>query len=475
MMLRAAALLSCFLASPFARADKASLDRASARLRMLGTPAATADRAARHIELGMPSPATRKNDNDLLLVRNSYVISYNAKRNAMNWASWEVSNQDLGDIGRHEKFRPDATLPKRFYQPNSGDYKMPGFSRGHMVRSGERTRNPRENAKTFVFTNMLPQAVNNNTGPWNEFEDFYRAQVTSGELVAHVMAGGVFGQAPVEQRNVAVPSATWKVVALLKKGQRVEDIDDKTRVISIIIPNNNEDVKVDHDWGRYRTSVSDIEKKTGLKFFDSMTPRLAQAMKDRVDESAVPPPEKHDWVRHNYGENGQAKLKQMLHEQVTGVVKWYDGDRKFGFITMPDGKDVFVSGANRVTSIKAGEKVTLDVGLNTDDKMFAMKVVSHAADAVPAQLEKAVKFVPKIVGQQVTGKVAFFDETKKFGFITLADGSDVYVNAKHRITTLAKGDNVTLDVAEGADTRNFAMKVRSLSPAATLVLQPAVR
>ncbi|MEO6951121.1 MAG: hypothetical protein ABI321_04840, partial [Polyangia bacterium] len=102
MRLRAAALLSCFLTSSFAHADKASIDRATSRLRNLGTPASIAKRAARHVELGMPSAATRTNDNDFLLVRNDYVISYNAKRSAMNWASWEVANTDLGDIGRNE-------------------------------------------------------------------------------------------------------------------------------------------------------------------------------------------------------------------------------------------------------------------------------------------------------------------------------------------------------------------------------------
>src|SRR4029450_13191152 len=104
---------------------------------------------------------------------------------------------------------------------------QPGYSRGHMVRSGERTASKRENDKTFVFTNMLPQAVNNNTGPWNAFENYYRDQVSQGRMLAHVIAGGIFGKAPIQARGVAVPSATWKVVALLRPGQTPDQIDDR--------------------------------------------------------------------------------------------------------------------------------------------------------------------------------------------------------------------------------------------------------
>ena len=74
-----------------------------------------------------------------------------------------------------------------------------------MVRSGERTANKRENEKTFVFTNMLPQSINNNTGPWNAFENYYRDRVQLDGNVAYVMAGGVWGKPPVKQRQVAVP------------------------------------------------------------------------------------------------------------------------------------------------------------------------------------------------------------------------------------------------------------------------------
>ena len=48
-----------------------------------------------------------------------------------------------------------------------------------------------------------------------------------------------------------------------------------------------------------------------------------------------------------------------------GTVKWFNGDKGYGFITLEDGKDVFVhfSAINKdgFKSLDEGQKVTLDV------------------------------------------------------------------------------------------------------------------
>ncbi|MFB6246108.1 MAG: cold-shock protein [Candidatus Pacearchaeota archaeon] len=49
------------------------------------------------------------------------------------------------------------------------------------------------------------------------------------------------------------------------------------------------------------------------------------------------------------------------------------------------------------------------------------------------------------------GKVKFFNETKRFGFITPEDGKDVFVHesALEEGTELQEGDQVTFDKEEG--------------------------
>jgi len=331
--------------------------------------------------LGMPSPASRNNHQDYLLVRQGFVISYNAKRNAMNWASWTVDKSDLGAVQRKNPFRPDPILPQSFYKPNSGDYRLPGYSRGHMVRSGERTASQNDNDETFVFSNMLPQAINNNNGPWNTFENYYRDQVSQRGMVAHVIAGGIFGQAPTQQRGVAVPSATWKVVALLRPGQTPDQIDDRTRIISIIVPNDNNTVKVEHNWDRYRTSVAEIERQTGLSLLAALPAQIAARLKARVDNESIAAPAPREFTPINYGENTSKKITRIVRTGVRGKVDWFSPDKRYGFIKLPDGSQVFVHANDRLTPIADGDSVRMDIALGTDGRTFAVRVRSDAAAA----------------------------------------------------------------------------------------------
>jgi len=49
-----------------------------------------------------------------------------------------------------------------------------------------------------------------------------------------------------------------------------------------------------------------------------------------------------------------------------------------------------------------------------------------------------------------TGKVKFYNRKKRFGFITLDEGGDVFVHESGIVTgPIAEGDSVELDVEQG--------------------------
>ncbi|MGB7485402.1 MAG: DNA/RNA non-specific endonuclease, partial [Phormidesmis sp.] len=127
-----------------------------------------------HLALGNPSNAGQENPNNWLIEREQYVLSYGRDRNLLNWASWWVDARWLGQTERQDDFRPDGGLPQGFYQATPGEYRRSGYDRGHMVPSGDRTDNARDNSLTFLMTNIFPQSSENNRGPWRALEAYGR-------------------------------------------------------------------------------------------------------------------------------------------------------------------------------------------------------------------------------------------------------------------------------------------------------------
>ena len=60
-------------------------------------------------QAALGAPVDQTQQDELLLVKPQYVLSYNRFRNAPNWAAWRLSASDLGDTGRTRSgFAPDA-------------------------------------------------------------------------------------------------------------------------------------------------------------------------------------------------------------------------------------------------------------------------------------------------------------------------------------------------------------------------------
>jgi endonuclease G, mitochondrial len=121
-----------------------------------------------NLTMGNPSKATPdpKNAENYLILRPQYALSYSRTRAIPNWASWQLSQSWLGSAKRQNDFRPDPDLPSDWYHVTTKDYTGSGFDRGHMVNSEDRGGTKEDNSSTFLMTNILPQAPDNNQGAW---------------------------------------------------------------------------------------------------------------------------------------------------------------------------------------------------------------------------------------------------------------------------------------------------------------------
>jgi endonuclease G, mitochondrial len=237
-----------------------------------------------HTTLGIPSPTSTADANSYLSVKGGYVLSYNSSRKVPNWVAWGLNSSYIGATSRQETFRPDDTLPANLPQAQLSDYSGSGYDRGHMCPSADRTRTTAANSETFYLTNMIPQAANNNQGPWEKLESESRAIAASGKEL-FIVSGGVFSASPTTVGNgLRVPDATWKVVAVLDtRGQGAAQVTSATRVISVLIPNNNAQVSKNDDWRSYRVSVDSIEAMTGYDVLSDVDPIVQAVVEARVD------------------------------------------------------------------------------------------------------------------------------------------------------------------------------------------------
>lgn len=239
---------------------------------------------------GNPSGATANvaNENNYLMVKNGYSLSWNRTRNIPNWTTWRLDSSWIGSAN-DGNFAPDTSLPAGWYQVTPADYSEPVYDRGHMCPSGDRTITQPINTETYLMTNMVPQLPANNQGPWVDLENYCRTLAAQGNEI-YIISGG-HGQAlnaqnmPITigataQNRVVVPNVTWKVVLVLPNGN--DDVarasTRSTRAFGVIM--SNVSIVQASPWRNYRTTVDAVEHLTGYDFF-SMIPKNTQEIIER--------------------------------------------------------------------------------------------------------------------------------------------------------------------------------------------------
>jgi len=192
--------------------------------------------------------------NDPLLVRRGYVTSFDAEHRVPRWTAWHVSPEYVDPPSRKSRWKRFRTDPDTPDAVINGDYtNIPKvdvegvedfYARGHLapyfISGGDRDGDgmdaeieddlsieDMDDACTVFeinyMTNIAPQlhnSLNGASGPWYKVETLVRELAKSGEEL-HVLAGTVFGDAPVKTvgnpndsrpDTIGVPHMFWKVV-----------------------------------------------------------------------------------------------------------------------------------------------------------------------------------------------------------------------------------------------------------------------
>jgi DNA/RNA endonuclease G (NUC1) len=227
-----------------------------------------------HLEFGRPLDATPADD--ILVTWPEFVSSYNPNRGQPNWIAYNLEQTHRGPADRCECFTHDPSLPPSVPVLNTDDYTGSGYSRGHMVMSEDRTSGPSstqtsvDNARTFLFSNIVPQTAENNGGPWLTLETYLGGLAEGGTKEIYIYAGGAAYSGTLKNEGkVAIPTRTWKIAVIVDRDEGLANVATPAdvEVIAVDMPNTT---TVSGDWTAFRVSVDHVEALTGYDFLSAL-------------------------------------------------------------------------------------------------------------------------------------------------------------------------------------------------------------
>jgi endonuclease G len=232
---------------------------------------------------GNPTNATADiaNENNYLMVRPQYTLSYNRSKATPNWVAWRLDITWLGSAPRQDDYRADTSLPAGWYEVQAGDYSGSGYDRGHMCPSADRTDTIPDNSATFLMTNFVPQLPDNNQGPWEDFENYCRTLAQAGNEV-YIVDGPWGNIGTVAGGKVVVPQWTWKVVLVLPNGSNdLQRLSKSARMFGVIM--SNQAITRSAPWRNFRVTVDQVETLTGYDFFSNIPKNTQELLERRHD------------------------------------------------------------------------------------------------------------------------------------------------------------------------------------------------
>ena len=241
-------------------------------------------------EFGEPTDSDPSDD--YIMRYPQYTASYNASRGSPNWVAYDLDASHIGDEDRCDCFTMDPALPASFPQISTADYTGAGafhgygIDRGHMTRSFDRTTGSLDNARTYLFENVVPQAADLNQGPWAIFENFLGDEARDNNREVYIITGPAGNKGTLKNEGkVVIPTSTWKVAVLMPRDQGLAQVHDYRDLEVIAVNMPNEPGVRNVDWTTYLTTVDAIEAISGY----DLLALLPDDVENAVESNTLPP------------------------------------------------------------------------------------------------------------------------------------------------------------------------------------------
>lgn len=215
----------------------------------------------------------------------NYTVCYSHEMYSALWSAYPLHECYKGDQGRTNKWAYDPIIPEvvqpwivdKSYQP------QPGYSKGHLIASNDRTLSEAMNRQTFYVTNSTPQWQNGfNGGVWSTLEGRTWNNICADTLF--VVSGVYYANTDttvtdtvpaeleaegVQPHTIYVPTNYYKVMIRSKAGNTGKPLSELTadELQCIGFWFDNQAYPNGTSPASYMKSVAEIEAITGMKFF----------------------------------------------------------------------------------------------------------------------------------------------------------------------------------------------------------------
>jgi DNA/RNA endonuclease G (NUC1)/uncharacterized protein YjdB len=256
------------------------------RVAMAGTSA----QYANNTEFGEPQDSDPSDD--FIIERPQFTSSWNPNRGSPNWVAYEIDATHFGAEDRCDCFTMDPELPSSLQRlttadyTGAGDFHGYGIDRGHLARSFDRTAGSLDNANTFLFSNIIPQAAEQNQGPWAQLENHLGDLARLQDREVYVLTGAFGNKGTVKNEGkLVIPTHTWKVALIMPRDQGLADVRDyrDVQVLAVIMPNEPGIRNV--AWETYLRTVDEVEELSGY----DLLALLEDDVENAVESGTQPP------------------------------------------------------------------------------------------------------------------------------------------------------------------------------------------
>lgn len=222
------------------------------------------------------------------IMHQAMALAYSEEHEQAAWVAHIILPDIIeGQITRTNDFREDPMVSsgtaveadyflKRMKADGTFDYDGFGYDRGHLAPSADFRWSEAALSESYYYSNMSPQVADFNRGVWAELESAVRAYIfRNPNSQLYVVTGGILEPGlPVVERGinkVSIPRYFYKAV-----------LDPANQSgIGFIMPNE----RLDYPLESYAVSIDEVEKRTGLDFFNRLPDQLETAVESTVDKS----------------------------------------------------------------------------------------------------------------------------------------------------------------------------------------------